>query len=457
MTSLHVDTLQSAYQLLDHALIYHQGHPVGTVAARDPELVAPNYEECFVRDFTASAFAFMLQGKNEVVGSFLASVLELRGQQRVAAGHDPAVGLMPASFKVAHNGRGEAKVVGDFGERAIGRVAPVDSALWWMILLRSYVITTGDVALAHRPEVQEGIRLTLKLYLQETFETSPAMLVPDASFMIDRRMGVDGHPLEIQALFYGMLRAAQELLLPEPANQQLLQTVNWRMQTLRSYVRIYYWLDRERLNEIHRFKGEEFGLEAVNVLNIFPESIPHWVDEWLPREAGYLVGNLGPSRMDFRFFALGNLLAILFGLTTEEQAEKIMRMYETRWDDLMGDMPAKIVYPAATGSKWEEITGSDPKNVPWSYHNGGNWPALLWAFTGAAIRAGRTDLAERAIDLATARLKDDRWPEYYDGRRGSLIGRRANFYQVWSASSYAVACAFLENPDSLPLFESLYF
>ncbi len=69
------------------------------------------------------------------------------------------------------------------------------------------------------------------------------MLVPDASFMIDRRMGVYGHPLEIQALFYGMLSTAQELLLPTSENERLLSNSKKRMQTLRSYVRIYYWLD----------------------------------------------------------------------------------------------------------------------------------------------------------------------------------------------------------------------
>ena len=71
-------------------------------------------------------------------------------------------------------------------------------------------------------------------------------------------------------------------------------------------MRIYYWLDRQRLNEIHRFRSEEFGVDAVNVLNIYPETIPDWIDGWVPDDGGYFVGNLGPGRMDFRFFAFGN-------------------------------------------------------------------------------------------------------------------------------------------------------
>jgi glycogen debranching enzyme len=91
--------------------------------------------------------------------------------------------------------------------------------------------------------------------------------------------------------------------------------------------------------------------------------------------------------------------------------------------------------------------------VAWSYHNGGNWPVLIWPFVGAALRTGRTDLAERALELVSARIETDVWPEYYDGKRGGLIGRRANFYQVWSATGFLVAHEILHNPESRALFD----
>jgi len=62
---------------------------------------------------------------------------------------------MPASFKVALKD-GEEYLIADFGEQAIGGVTPVDSCLWWMILLRAYVKATGDMALAHRAEFQRA-------------------------------------------------------------------------------------------------------------------------------------------------------------------------------------------------------------------------------------------------------------------------------------------------------------
>ncbi len=442
-------TLDSAHELLEQSILYHGDKPVGTLAALDPTLVAPNYAECFVRDFVPSALVFLMEGKAEIVENFLQMVLDLRAQQPIILGHERAPGLMPASFRIPSDADNDDMPSADFGDRAIGRVAPVDSALWWTLLLRAYVITTGNLELAHSPKFQEGLRLNLQLYLKENFETSPSLLVPDASFMIDRRMGVHGHPLEIQALFYGMLYTTQDLLLPGDENDHLLAMCNKRMQTLRSYVRIYYWLDTERLNEIHRYQGEEFGHDVTNVLNIYPESIPDWIDGWLPRQAGYLLGNLGPSRIDFRFFSFGNLLSILFGLTTTSQADQIMNLFEQRWQEMIGEMPVKICYPAVEGDEWAYTTGSDPKNRPWSYHNGGHWPCLLWAFAGAAIRTGRRDLAKRAIAVAAERLQQDDWAEYYDGKRGNLIGRRSNLKQVWSAASLIISHHLLENPDTL--------
>ena len=206
------------------------------------------------------------------------------------------------------------------------------------------------------------------------------------------------------------------------------------------------------MSEIHRFDTEEFGDGTVNMLNIYPESIPDWLADWLPDNAGYLVGNLGPGRMDFRYFSRGNLLAIQFGLVYEEQAHAILNLYEARWDDLVGNMPAKICFPALEGDEWRLVTGSDPKNVPWSYHNGGNWPVLQQSLTAAAVRMGRMDMAQQAMDQAMKRLPVDQWPEYYDGRTGRLLGRRANRYQVWSAASFIMSHKLLKQPELLGLF-----
>lgn len=440
--------LADAYRLLDDAVIRYQGHPVGTMASLDPRAPAENYRDCFVRDFVSAAFLMLLEGRSDVVREFLAMILRMRGQQEELEGQQVAPGVLPASFRVITLDDGSEQLSADFGDRAIGRVAPVDSMMWWAVLLRAYVRYTGDTAFAHTPEVQRGLRMILSLCLQSRFEVFPTLLVPDGSFMVDRRMGVNGHPLEIQALFDMTLRTA-DLLTVDEGSHWLIDLAKRRRDVLRDYVRRYYWLDLDVLNEVHRFSTEKFGHDVDNVFNIYPESIPEWVADWLPDDGGYFVGNLGPGRIDFRFFSQGNFLATTTGLATAEQGGLLMHTVTERWDDLVGQMPVKLVYPPARGAEWRLMTGSDPKNVPWSYHNGGNWPVLIWPMVAAALAVDRQDLGERAFRIAERRLMVDSWPEYYDGRHGRLIGRRANLHQVWSATGLLLARHLLANPESL--------
>ncbi|OKH28708.1 glycoside hydrolase 100 family protein [Chroogloeocystis siderophila] len=444
------ELMQEARELLDKSLLYYQGRAVGTIAANDPEMEALNYDQCFVRDFVVSAIAFLTEGQVEIVRDFLLVTLKLQSHEKQMDGFSPGPGLMPASFKVEHIDS-EERLVADFGEHAIARVPPVDCCLWWIVLLRAYVKATGDLALAHQADFQEGIKLILDLCLVHRFAMYPTMLVPDGAFMIDRRMGVYGHPLEIQVLFYAALRAAKELLLPDNNGDEYLNAVKHRLGTLGYHVREYYWLNLQRLNEIYRFSGEEFGQEIANKFNIYADSIPPWLTEWLPENGGYLAGNLGPGRMDFRFFALGNLMAILISLASEEESKQIMNLIEARWHDLVGYMPMKICFPAVEGTEWRIITGCDPKNRPWSYHNGGNWPILLWMLTAAAIKTNRQELAQKAIAIAEERLGKDRWPEYYDGKNGRLIGKESRRYQTWSIAGYLAAKDIIANPANLKL------
>ncbi|KAJ6350730.1 hypothetical protein OIU78_006796 [Salix suchowensis] len=198
---------KEAWQLLRGTIVNYCGNPVGTVAANDPADRQPlNYDQVFIRDFVPSALAFLLNGETEIVKNFLLHTLQLQSWEKTVDCYSPGQGLMPASFKVktvpldGSDGGFEEVLDPDFGESAIGRVAPVDSGLWWIILLRAYGKITGDHALQERVDVQTGIRLGLNLCLSDGFDMFPTLLVTDGSCMIDRRMGIHGHPLEIQVI-----------------------------------------------------------------------------------------------------------------------------------------------------------------------------------------------------------------------------------------------------------------
>lgn len=442
--------IESAYEALEASIVYYKGQPVGTVAACDRTAPDLNYDQCFTRDFAVSALVFLMQGRTDIVRNFLKLTLALQNHERQLDCYKPGTGLMPASFKIEVWDEREV-VVPDFGEHAIARVTPVDSCFWWLLLLRAYVKVSGDLELAHRPDFQAGIQQILDLCLLTRFDMFPTLLVPDGSFMVDRRMGVYGYPLEIQVLFYAALRTARELLLPDGDGQDYINAVTERASQLAYHIRQYYWLDMKRLNEIYRYRVEEFGQSVANWLNIYPDSIPDWLTEWLPMEGGYLVGNLGPARMDFRFFTQGNLLAILTAIADPEQCHGIIQLVEACWPSLVAQMPMKLCYPAMEGRDWQTATGWDRKNVPWSYHNGGSWPVLLWVLTAAAQKMGKPELAEKALAIAQQHLFDDEWPEYYDGKQGRLMGREARKFQVWTIAGFLAAHALLENPRHLDL------
>ena len=466
--------VEEAEKRLFQSIITYQEQPVGTIAAKEesPKEEQLNYGHCFVRDFVPSGLAFLMQGKREIVRNFLEFTLGLQsdraglkqgqglfgevrrnwqGKELLIDGIRLGEGLMPASFEVTSN----QDIEPDFGQRAIGRVTPVDSGLWWIILLRAYekacqIANRPEESISHRIEFQRGIQLILDICLSKRFDMTPTMLVPEAAFMIDRRMGVYGHPLEIQALFHHALRSARyELLVNESYIEK--REVDSRLYWLDKYIRERYWLDPKRLRAIYRYQTEEFGETALNKFNIYENSVPEWVLPWVDRKGGYLVGNLGVGWIDFRFFSQGNLLAILSGLATTHQSQSIVNLIELQWSKLIGHMPMKLCYPAFEERDWESITGCDPKNVPWSYHNGGSWPVLLWSLTAAALKTRRIEVAERAIQLAENYLLDDEWPEYYDGKNGDVIGREARLYQTWTIAGYLVAKYLIQDRDRLQL------
>ncbi len=443
-------TEKEAWEALENSIIYYQGNPIGTVAAYDVSNDALNYDQCFTRDFISSALLFLIKGRTDIVRNFLKVTLLLQPKERQFDSSKPGRGLIPASFKVV-TAQGQETIIADFGEHAIARVTPVDACLWWILLLRSYVIATENISLAHEPEFQKGIVLIMELCLANRFDMYPTLLVPDGACMIDRRMGIYGYPIEIQALFYGALRAAQDLLIPG-SNKEIIQAINNHLPNLSDHIRQHYWIDINRINTIYRYKVEQYGETVINQFNIYSDSIPYdKLSQWLPRQAGYLAGNVGPSQLDSRFFTLGNLMAIICSLTSEQQSQGIMTLIERRWDDLVGDMPMKICYPAIEGEEYKLITGCDPKNRPWSYHNGGSWPVLLWMLAAAAQKTGRNNLAQRAIDIAQKRLSEDEWPEYYDGTNGRLIGKEARRYQTWTITGFLLAKELMKNPAHLSL------
>ena len=122
------------------------------------------------------------QKRYNIVKKFLKLCLELQNTNYQTRG------VFPTSF-VEEKG----KLIGDYGQRSIGRITSADASLWWPILCWFYVNKSGDNSFGKSQSVQRGIQLLLDLVLHPTFEGTPVLFVPDCAFMIDRPMDVWAH------------------------------------------------------------------------------------------------------------------------------------------------------------------------------------------------------------------------------------------------------------------------
>ena len=60
-------------------------------------------------------------------------------------------------------------------------------------------------------------------------------------------------------------------------------------------------------------------------------------------------------------------------------------------------------------------------------------------------------MAQKAVDLAEKRLLVDRWPEYYDTRRGRFVGKQSRLMQTWTIAGFLTSKLLLKNPEKASL------
>jgi Alkaline and neutral invertase len=452
--------------LYERALVELDGQFVGTLAAIPKKASEGkedlNYNEVFIRDNIPVMVYLLLDGKHEVVRNFLDTCLKLQSPEFQTRG------IFPTSF--AHiNG----KLVADYGQRAIGRVCSVDATLWWSILAYIYVKRTGDRAWATKPEVQLGLQRFLELILHPQFRDAPTLYVPDGAFMIDRPMDVWGNPLEIQVLLYGALLGAASLIKMDLEGKsdrrsdeftrsqvnQLKYAIAWAKR-LRRYLLTHYWVNNKTIQVLRRRPTEQYGESITNEYNIQTETIPHWLQDWLGKRGGYLIGNIRTGRPDFRFFTLGNCLGAIFDVISPVQQRSLFNLFLCNRDRLFAQMPLRICHPPLESKDWRLITGFDRKNLPWCYHNAGHWPCLLWFFVLAVLRhenkyghltpdgsALVDPLLQESYQVLLNRLPKQKWAEYFDGPTGLWMGQQARINQTWTIAGFLLVHHFLKvNP-----------
>ncbi len=246
----------NAKEHFEKTLVEISGELVGSVAALEHPTKNKklNYGEIFLRDNVPVMIYLITQKRYEIVKKFLSVCLELQSTNYQTRG------VFPTSF-VEEQG----KLIGDYGQRSIGRITSADASLWWPILCWFYVNKSGDYEFGKSQSVQRGIQLLLDLVLHPTFEGTPVLFVPDCAFMIDRPMDVWGAPLEVEVLLHGCLKSCINLMELSRADhvsrlldQRLILTSQW-VKDLGDFLLKHYWVTSQTMQILRRRPTEQYG------------------------------------------------------------------------------------------------------------------------------------------------------------------------------------------------------
>ncbi len=271
--------------------------------------------------------------------------------------------------------------------------ATIDSSLWYLIGEQIYAKRYGDRSLLkkHKRNIEKAI---LWLRYQDAGEEKLPEQQPTSDWQ-DAFPHKYGHTLNTQAMYYwvlskyGMKKQAEEV--KRIVNGEQRKDLNfWN----RSYYLPWIWKDH----------------------------------------GGY-------QEKEFWFDSLGNMLAIVFGLASEERGKKIIKHIEK--NKINKPYPVKVIYPPIKdGDKeWKPYFKMCDARLPLQYLNGGIWPFVGGFYVAALVKLKMFKKAQQELDkLAQANFvgKKIEWEfnEWLDGRTGKPKG---GVYQAWSIGMYMFA------------------
>jgi hypothetical protein len=373
------------------ALLARNGLPEGVLAATAGERARErSYTAIFGRDAAICALGMALCGDSALTS------LALKGLQTLAA-HQASNGQIP-------------KFVGlDPPEADFWYLGCIDATLWWLIAL-AFLESRG----AAPPQARQGRAVRLALQWLESQQ----------------------HP-RLQLL-------------------QQNEASDWADIMPRSGFVLYTNALWHLVKRIHGLPGAEQTRRCCNsLLHPFSGSVPGYRRERLMAEYAARHAkdrSLYLSFINFMSFGdegdvLGNLLAILCGLTTPSSGRRLLQALEQAC--VHEPYPVRaVVRPIRPGSAlWRPYMARHRQNLPWQYHNGGIWPMIGGFWVAALVACGRRRQAqEELLKLAqSCQLGGWAFNEWLQGRTGALRGMPG---QSWNAAAFLMAQAAVADGES---------
>ena len=377
--------------------------------------LAPNYQNVWSRDACICGLAALSSHQTPLIDALERS-LEILARNIGPSGQVPS-NVRPVSGRSADDHV-------SYG-RSAGRV---DATIWFVIgvCLLGRLGRREDRVRHHWPQLLEAVRL-LRAW---EFNAQGLLYVPQGGDWADEYV-LSGYVLYDQVLRLWSLR--------ELAGAAL------RLELAPG-------LDAPRLTQEGRHRVDD---------HLF---VPGIIEETFLRREGppYFIAGVRPEVRCTRFDALGNALACLLGLGSDETRRRVLdHGMSIRRHGLVPAFDPPI-RPGDHEYRWlAGATTGRLRNRPGRYHNGGLWPMVNGFWALALARHGRGEDAKRvarAIARANAVAHESgadprsAFCEYLDATTGAGAG---SCPQAWSAAAqiYAVAdpgTLFISTDDEDP-------
>jgi len=272
----------------------------------------------------------------------------------------------------------------------------IDSTLWYMIGQYLYEKRYRDSSLlrAHKKKMERAMTW---LSYQDFGENIMLEQLPTTDWQ-DAFPQRYGRTINTQALYYKVLN-----LVGEKAKSRKLRSLVNRVKETRLWGGDYYYAYRWKNHN----KYKEIG-------------------DW--------------------FDSLGNLLAIVFGLSGRSISEKIVDHIQRK--RIHRPYPIKAIYPPIREKSeyWEDYYKDCDAGKPYHYLNGGIWTYIGGFYVLALIKTGQHDKARQELRLlAEANLRGKPFPEWIN----PLTKKTHGMHQAWNAGMYILAYESLKKGRAL--------
>jgi glycogen debranching enzyme len=379
-----------------------------------------HYKQLWTRDSMITALGILATDDQGLLGAVRSSLLTLSEYQTER-------GLLPNKI--------------DFEPKRVNFRAYADGGLLYVIVACLYVERVGDIELGKK--LYMSLSKALEWYRYQDVDQSGLISTQEGSDWKDL-FCQRGKTLYINALFHMALESLATLSngigQTEKAEKLAQEAV-----ALKEKMQSRFWYEPGKsLAEIIQdsfstSSYDENGYDRLGRKMLLPEKT-------ILQDDSYFLPYITLRHFGEWFDTLGNMVAILSGVASADQAGSILNFMTKH--GIAEPYPTRAVYPTQYpgDADWRDYYVFGDLNQPEHYHNGGMWPMVGGFYVAALFECGRKDDARQAlVNLAEANRMgaESQWEfrEYLHGKTFAPGGMRD---QAWSAGSYLMAYGLLK-------------